>query len=104
MARLLRQRFSLGLGTEEDHDEAEEIDQADDAAHLRVVLVEFQEQGAADQGAAGGEDAAEVEAEAGACGADAGGEELRQIERQPAVERARDAVGERDEDEELDVE
>ena len=53
------------------------------------------------QGADGREDATEVVREALAGGADARGEEFRQVKREPAVERCRDAAGDKDRGEQL---
>src|SRR5947199_10731500 len=96
-ASLLRERLATRLGCQPDETQTDEVDEADQRARRRIArrqrpgakLDVYLEEDARLQRADGRQDPSEVKAEALACGPNARREQLRQVQRQPTVERSR---------------
>src|SRR5262245_49777639 len=94
----LRKRFAFGFRGEPDDDHAEEVDEAEQGEYFSLVpavgphqclqMTELQD---SDRG----DDAAKIEAESLSRGANARREQLRQVQRQPAIKRSRDRAAQK---------
>jgi len=92
---LFRQGSAVGFGCQGDEEEPEEVNGGDQGTSLGVIVMEGGEEVGHLQVTGGGDDPPEVEAETLTGGPHRGGEQLRQIERQPAVEGGRNQAHQR---------
>ena len=85
LLRSVRKRFAFCLGRKPDDDHAKQVDQRDNRACAGVAAVKRGDELALGNSADGGEDAAEIVAQALARRPGPGGKQLGEIKREPAV-------------------
>src|SRR5439155_25230198 len=92
LTELFRQRFAFCFRGKPDENQTQQINQRDDRARLGVTVVVVRHQSALRQRPDRRQNSTEVETQTLASRPDPGRKQLRQVQRQPAVESGRDTA------------